>query len=270
MIFAIPRGRITYIGTTDTDFKGNKDQVLTNAADADYLLEAVNQAFPAIKLKKTDIISSWAGLRPLINQPNRKTTEISRKDEVFVSKSGLISIAGGKLTGYRKMAQKIVSVVATKLKKKYNTPSLRCRTKKIKLSGNTFNNENDVIHFCQRISDQLTPVGLTSFDAGYLVHNYGQQVNQILELFQTIKEEDPRLRLIKAELLFSIHHEMVLSATDFFIRRTGRLFFDMESVKKYATPVLYEMRIQLLWNLTRLEEEKRKLEAEIYHATCFS
>ena len=111
MIFAIPRGLITYIGTTDTDYTGDKNRILTNTQDINYLLDAANSAFPSINLKIKDIVSSWAGVRPLIHEEGKSASEISRKDEIFESETGLLSIAGGKLTGFRKMAEKIVDVV---------------------------------------------------------------------------------------------------------------------------------------------------------------
>jgi glycerol-3-phosphate dehydrogenase len=67
MIFAIPRGRVTYIGTTDTNYDGDKDRVFTSREDAQYLIAAVNATFPSVKLSLDDIESSWAGLRPLIH-----------------------------------------------------------------------------------------------------------------------------------------------------------------------------------------------------------
>ena len=96
MMFAIPRGKITYVGTTDTNFDKDKDNVKVDLADAIYLLSAVNNMFPKIELEMEDIISSWAGLRPLIHEEGKSASELSRKDEIFTSDTGLISIAGGK------------------------------------------------------------------------------------------------------------------------------------------------------------------------------
>ncbi|MDX1667761.1 MAG: glycerol-3-phosphate dehydrogenase/oxidase, partial [Saprospiraceae bacterium] len=107
MIFAIPRQRATYIGTTDTPYDGDPDHIPITSADVDYLVKAVNYMFPDVHLREADVESSWAGLRPLIHEEGKSASEMSRKDEIFESKSGLISIAGGKLTGYRKMAERV-------------------------------------------------------------------------------------------------------------------------------------------------------------------
>ena len=84
MMFAIPRGKVTYIGTTDTNYNSDKDHVTTELADAIYLISAVNNMFPNIELELDDIISSWAGLRPLIHEEGKSASELSRKDEIFM------------------------------------------------------------------------------------------------------------------------------------------------------------------------------------------
>ncbi len=114
MLFAIPRGKTTYFGTTDTDFHDLLENPLVTNIDVKYLIDSVNQAFPKLNISNSDIISSWAGLRPLIKKEGKKSTELSRKDEIFISTSGLISIAGGKLTGYRKMAERVVNLISNK------------------------------------------------------------------------------------------------------------------------------------------------------------
>ncbi len=110
-VFAIPADEVVYVGTTDTIYDGSDltwPPVLDH--EVQYLLGVVNAHF-ALGLQSSEVLSSWAGLRPLIAQPGKKTSEISRKDEVWVSRKGLITIAGGKLTGYLKMAEMVVEQV---------------------------------------------------------------------------------------------------------------------------------------------------------------
>src|SRR6185503_5990685 len=87
------------------------EHVTTSREDAEYLLRGISGTFSGLTLSIDDIESSWAGLRPLIHEEGKSASELSRKDEIFESKSGLISIAGGKLTGYRKMAERVVDLV---------------------------------------------------------------------------------------------------------------------------------------------------------------
>ena len=118
MVFAIPRENKTYVGTTDTFYEGDIAHPTVTTEDRDYLLNAINYMFPTVNIAAEDVESSWAGLRPLISEEGKKPGEISRKDEIVISDSGLISIAGGKLTGYRKMAEAAVDTVVKQLKEK--------------------------------------------------------------------------------------------------------------------------------------------------------
>src|SRR5207244_285033 len=85
MIFAIPRDGKTYIGTTDTNYQGDMEQPKMTRNDASYLLKAANEMFPTIQLVEDDIESSWVGLRPLIHEEGKSPSQLSRKDEIFIS-----------------------------------------------------------------------------------------------------------------------------------------------------------------------------------------
>ena len=141
MIFAIPRGNKVYIGTTDTNYKQDKNYPFADIEDVTYLLNAVNHMFPSVNLSVTDIESSWAGLRPLIHEDGKSPSDLSRKDEIFISDSNLISIAGGKLTGFRKMAERSVNVVCKQLSKEENRIFQPCTTADIQLAGGDLQTE---------------------------------------------------------------------------------------------------------------------------------
>lgn len=240
MIFAIPRGRITYVGTTDTNYDADKDDVRTDLADAIYLISAVNNMFPEIELGMSDIESSWAGLRPLIHEEGKSASELSRKDEIFTSDSGLISIAGGKLTGYRKMAERVVNRIAKKMEEEEGRKPGPCQTDTIPLCGNDFADFQQVKKYIKKVRGELALAGLAYHDAWYLVTTYGGQTERIMETFRGLKDADAHWRLLKAELHFCLEYEMVLNPLDFFIRRTGRLYFDIGSVRTYLDRVVGE------------------------------
>src|SRR5439155_743934 len=110
VMFAIPWRERTVLGTTDTDFVGSADDVAADAADVKYLCESGNGYFPGANLTTADVIATWAGLRPLIAAPpDVDESEISREHEVFTRPDGLVIIAGGKLTTYRRMAREAVA-----------------------------------------------------------------------------------------------------------------------------------------------------------------
>ncbi|SHI67428.1 homodimeric glycerol 3-phosphate dehydrogenase (quinone) [Arenibacter nanhaiticus] len=270
MMFAIPRGKITYIGTTDTKYDEDKDHVKTEIADAIYLISAVNNMFPTINLELEDVISSWAGLRPLIYEEGKSASELSRKDEIFTSETGLISIAGGKLTGYRKMAERVVNLVAKKMEEDHHRTLKECTTEKIPLCGNDFKSYKQVKKYISKVYKRIEADGFSKYDAWYLVTNYGKQTENILEIYAQENGDDQQLRMVLAELKFGVQHEMVHTPMDFFIRRTGRLYFDIESVKEFIEPVLAEFKIIFKLGDEVVEAYRAQLLADIKEHSDFS
>ncbi len=230
MIFAIPRNNITYVGTTDTVYNQNIDKPQCNKDDADYLLKAVNHIFPTLKLKLEDIESSWAGLRPLIFEDGKSASEVSRKDEIMVSESGLISIAGGKLTGYRLMAEKIVDLTAKRLNKDFGN----CLTKTHRLSGGEFENEEDFENTYKHFLQQGTIQNIHSEKIREWFFRYGKNTTALLNntLAMRGRFSDDAMLFDAAELQYGVEHEMVFYPADFLIRRTGKIFFDRPNAEK--------------------------------------
>tara|TARA_B110000259_G_scaffold85864_1_gene100113 strand:- start:5545 stop:7191 length:1647 start_codon:yes stop_codon:yes gene_type:complete len=270
MMFAIPRGKVTYFGTTDTNYQQDKDHVNTSLADAMYLISAVNNMFPDITISLEDVQSSWAGLRPLIHEDGKSASELSRKDEIFVSDSELISIAGGKLTGYRKMAERIVDLVSKKYERRFETKFKEIKTDKIILSGGEFANFSEVRSYVDAIHNRIAEVDFNEKDAEYLIYNYGKQTDIILQKFDDLMEEDQAKKLIKAEVWFCIENEMTCTPTDFFMRRTGRLFFDPNSVVLYKEFVLSEFKNYFSWNQETTEKHQKELDEKLIATVTFN
>jgi len=269
MMFAIPRGRVTYFGTTDTNYQKDKDHVEANLVDATYLISAVNNMFPDINISLDDVQSSWAGLRPLIHEEGKSASELSRKDEIFVSDTELISIAGGKLTGYRKMAERIVDLVGKKYERRFEKEFDEIKTKEIILSGGTFKNSSEVRSYIDAIHNRIAEVDFDEKDAEYLVHNYGKQTDIILQKFDDLMHDNMQEKMIIAEVWFTIHHEMACTPTDFFMRRTGRLFFDANSIKVYKKLVFSEFQKYFSWDDKTVEKHQKELEEKLKTATTF-
>jgi glycerol-3-phosphate dehydrogenase len=270
MMFAIPRGKVTYIGTTDTNYNSDKDHVTTDIADAIYLITAVNHMFPDIHLELDDIISSWAGLRPLIHEEGKSASELSRKDEIFTSDTGLVSIAGGKLTGYRKMAERVVNRIAKQLEEDHGRKLDPCTTDKIRLCGSDFKKFKHVKKFIAMVYDRIHDSGFSEYDAWYLVTTYGIQTETILERYAQLNSANPFERMIRAEAQFTIAHEMALNPMDFFIRRTGRLYFDIDSVRKFMEPVLEEFQTAYGYSSEEIDAFRAEMERELKEHSNFS
>ena len=270
MMFAIPRGKVTYIGTTDTHYTENKDHVTTDLTDAVYLIAAVNNMFPSIQLEMEDVISSWAGLRPLIFEEGKSASELSRKDEIFVSDSGLISIAGGKLTGYRKMAERVVNRVAKKLEEDHKRKTKACSTDQIPLAGNRFANYAEVEDYISEWEKKLETLGIEAYRAWYLVTNYGAQTEEIWSIFESLDRADIEERLLLAELEFCIQNEMVHTPEDFFVRRTGRLYFEIDSVRDHLELVIQTLQKSLGYEDQRSDEFRVRMNDLIEEHAVFS
>ena len=271
MMFAIPRGKITYVGTTDTNYDNDRDHVSTDLADAIYLISAVNNMFPSIELEMDDIISSWAGLRPLIHEEGKSASELSRKDEIFTSDTGLISIAGGKLTGYRKMAERVVDRIVTKMEDAGSDTLKECFTEKIPLCGNDgFKKFKHVTKYIAEIHIRIQPDGFSEHDAWALVTRYGKQTETILKTYAGLNDMDNKVRMAKAELHFCIDYEMVQNPMDFFIRRTGRLYFDIDSIRNLMEPILAEFKTIYKVDDAQILNWRETLQAELEEHSNFS
>lgn len=266
MIFAIPRQDITYIGTTDTTYKGDIGRPRTTQADVDYILKATNFMFPGVNLETKDVVSTWAGLRPLIHEDGKSPSELSRKDEIFVSSSGLMSIAGGKLTGYRKMSERIVDMVVKQLKSEDSAyHNLKdCQTKNMRLSGGDFDSQEAVEQFIVRRAGEATQIKVPGLYIKTLVHKYGTNTDKIIEkayeLYQEIPDAEARIQM--AELWYSVHNEMSTNLCDYLIRRTGRLYFERHTLGNLY-PKLAEMMAKLLgWDESKTLRELGKFKTE--------
>lgn len=122
-VFAIPRGAVTYVGTTDTTHEGGPEHwPEVNGDDIGYLLETINSHFRIEPVGAADVLATWAGLRPLIHQRGKSPKEMSRRDEIW-RQGALVTVAGGKLTGFRKMAEQTMAVVGEVLGRECTMPA---------------------------------------------------------------------------------------------------------------------------------------------------
>ncbi|WP_018342911.1 glycerol-3-phosphate dehydrogenase/oxidase [Cytophaga aurantiaca] len=249
MVFAIPREGKTYIGTTDTKYTGSFEEPGIEESDKKYLIECVTLVFPTVQLKEEDIESYWSGLRPLIRQKDSKSpSAISRKDEIFTSKTGLLSIAGGKLTGYRKMAERITDILAERLKDTYDIDS--CTTEKHMLYGGDIAKHGGLKAFIALKLPELTSEGIDALTATRLIRLYGSNIEHyVAELHQI----DERIALhnlpkwLKAQLQYTIKHEFVCKPEDFIIRRTADFYFRRNEAEGYYKELISCMQILLSW-----------------------
>ncbi len=265
MVLLIPRDGKTYVGTTDTAYTGDMVHPRVTVADRDYLMDAIALIFPELNVQTSDIESSWAGLRPLINETGKGLSQVSRKDEIWESESGLLTIAGGKLTGYRKMAETIVDLVATKLGKTYS-PS---QTKNMPISGGHVGGSKNFPSFLGQKAREGIMLGLDEERARFLVKKYGSNIDTLYDLMRRNRQAAQVSELpidIYAQVLYAITDEFARTPVDFFWRRTSALLFDIEWVHQWKAPIIELMHAQLDWSDEQKEKYRTNLEQHLHHA----
>lgn len=253
--FVVPwEGRVN-IGTTDTDYSGGKDFPQAEPDEIAEILNAINSYFPEANLDPSDVISAWAGLRPLISDANAKdTTKVSRKEEMIETADGLISIGGGKLTTYRAMAEHGIDLALKRLGKSADNRT----TKDIPISGG----EMSRVELDQTAKQLASHYNLPMDVTRHLAFSYGSNFDALVRLML----DDERLREplvtglphVKAELVYAARHEMAVSLTDALTRRT-RLAMLAGAASLEIAPVAAElMATELGWDEA---EQARQLES---------
>jgi glycerol-3-phosphate dehydrogenase len=267
MVFVIPRGASTYIGTTDTAFSKSIDNPRTTQEDRDYIIRAVNAMFPSVKLTNDDIRSHWAGLRPLIYEEGKGPSELSRKDETLVSASGLITIAGGKLTGFRKMAEKVVDLISQYLEHAEGRKFPTCSTDVITISGGENHGSTSFQEWKQEMLRIGAGQGVDNLIMQELIDTYGTNALKILKLLPDTRRvsPNPELQVIYAQLLYCVEEEMTVTAADFLRLHTGWSYFQLEKAETYAATVLQTLASSLSYNENQKREQQAMVDA-LFHS----
>jgi glycerol-3-phosphate dehydrogenase len=269
MVFAIPRDGKTYVGTTDTVYKGDIAHPRMTAEDREYVIDAINYMFPSLKITVKDIESGWTGLRPLIHEDGKDPSEISRKDEIWTSDSGLITIAGGKLTGYRKMAEIVVDLLVKKLNEEDGRTFSDCRTKTLPISGGNVGGSKKFPTFLKEKVKMGIQIGLSREEAEKLVKRYGSNVDEVFKyrknyMKNALEKEMPLY--VYLQLMYSLKEEMTTKPIDFFYRRTGTLLFDIKWATEWKGKVVAYMAAILDWTAEQKDTYQRELEKHLQDA----
>lgn len=251
-VFLIPWGDFALIGTTDTDFSGDLDSPAATSGDVDYLLDAARRAFPDAQIGQGDVISTFAGLRPLIKAPG-SAYAVSREHEVVESPSGLITVVGGKLTTHRLMAEQVVDRVQERLRADLGLETDReCPTQEA-LEG-------------AEIRDALArdPTGRVE---QHLLSTYGSDAARIL----AYAVEDPALAerivpglpYLMAEVPYAVHHEMALTLDDVLMRRTHVIHETRDGGLDRARTVAELMAARLGWSESEIDRQVSEYASQV-------
>ncbi len=236
VMFAIPWRDRTVIGTTDTDFEGTADDCHADLDDAEYLCRSANSYFPEANLTTDDIIATWSGLRPLINQEDvEDESDVSREHEIFVRNDGIVIIAGGKLTTYRRMAKEVVRATVKWLKRHdddFDPDLKRPRTKQRPLPG-AVGLADPTMEGVSKLARQITDEYRLDFEtADHLTRVYGVRARRIAKMIDD--NDDLGLRInrdlpyVWAEIDFAVEFDLAKTVDDVLARRVPLLLVGRE------------------------------------------
>jgi len=250
--FAIPRGKFTLIGTTDTDYDGTFEEVYCTQEECDYMTRSIKYYFPKAKVDNNDIISSYAGLRPLIREEGKSESEVSRKHLILKSDNGLWTISGGKLTIFRKMAEDLAEkLISHGL---IDIPFVPEFTKKSYLIGynrNEWENDKSKFNMDEDILD-------------YLYQEYGKGIYEIMEIIKNNPDLKQRLiedrPFIMGEIKYILEHEFAPKLIDVLYRRTEVWML----IHPKFQPEVAEKVANLMASYYGWDEETKKKEIDEY------
>ncbi len=253
VFFVIPWFGKTLIGTTDTEYTGDPDTVHVDQADVDCLLKAFNTYFPGHPLSSGNIISTFAGLRPLYQHGRKQASAASREHEIYTSDSGLITLLGGKFTTYRKIAEEVVNQVVKQWtgKKKFK----RSMTAILPLYGGHPSLQDRPLHEWNSI---LLRYELNQLQIQHLVRGYGSACFSVLDtLAETPQGNQPLCHLhphLVGELIYSAKVEKTKHLKDWFYRRTTIAWSECGG-RQCAEKSARILGFYLTWTPRRVAEE---------------
>ncbi len=278
VMFAIPWRTRVVIGTTDTDFNGSVDEVHATAEDARYLCESANAYFPTANFSPQDAISTWAGLRPLINEEAEDESDVSREHQIFVRDDGVILIAGGKLTTYRIMAKETVRAALNWLRDNRSETLddrkiVRPRTKKRPLPGAKGLDEASAKGI-KKLAKQLAAAHeLTRPLAEHLAWTYGVRAHKIARSIAAnpslgeLMQKD--LAHVWAEVDFAVHDDLAKNVDDVLSRRIPLLLVGREQGLDIAARVADRLAELLDWSPDQRDTELARYQQTVADSRRF-
>ncbi|MFA0442137.1 hypothetical protein BCU70_01850 [Vibrio sp. 10N.286.49.C2] len=256
-----------FIGTTDTTYEGDLNQVYPEKSDIRYLLNVANHLMPGAKLDEKDVVGSWAGLRPLIAPKGElNNSKTPREHQILQSKSGVFSIVGGKLTSNRVMAKQLLDKLVKHDRHQYLSPSLLpYRADKVVISGASINDNINTVEHAQSTRKMkyehnyllavLTDREVPRYVAEPWAKRFGYNALKVADIYVS----DPSYQrivsqrgLTVAEIRYCVLHEMACDLSDLLIRRTSEFFWDKNGGVEQVGVIAAVMQSLLGWT----EEEK--------------
>jgi glycerol-3-phosphate dehydrogenase len=235
-LFAIPHGQCTYIGTTDTFYPDPDYLQEVTSDEVGYLLGSANMVFNGEPLEAKDVVSVWSGLRPLISAKGKKPSEVSRRDEVMIGPCGTLSIAGGKLTSFQKMAARMVDLCEQLLGRKKTNPS---GTETEALPGGALKLS------LEALKSKVVAMGLSAEESARVTMLYGDEA---LNIFKDAYGP-------AVEAAYAVNNEGALLLEDYWERRSSRAAFDVDGGMAALEQAAMAMSKLLGWSDREREQQ---------------
>lgn len=264
MISVLLKKDKVYVRTEALPFNDHSN-VIVEEADKHYLLDAINELFPEVTLEVNDILSSWVGIEVSPTVDKKTINKSSSKDGIYVEESGLISVMGGALTSYRKVAAKVVDSIARQFKKEKGILYSLSETKSLPISGSEFDGTAGFEKFKQA-QLKRKDIPISTYQKHIYINRYGKNVEKIWGNYTNYYKEAERFNvdpLIFAELVYALVEECIYMPLDFFIRRTGDIYSDVDIVKENGPGILAFLSERLYWNKEETAYYKRELQLAI-------
>ncbi|MBL8916938.1 MAG: glycerol-3-phosphate dehydrogenase/oxidase, partial [Archangium sp.] len=268
VVFGIPWGLgRTVIGTTDTFFDGSPDKVEPTRDDVEYLLETANSYFPGVELKSDDVLSTWSGLRPLLapEDSSEGASAVSREHMIYDS-PGFVTIAGGKLTTFRRMAAEVVDRAIRQL-----NVSTKSTTATRPLPGAVgLVDSEEALH---ALTKSLETPGLPAGGAEYLAGEYGARAPALIERakkdLSAMERLDPELPSIFSQVDEAMETEMACTLDDMLTRRIPLVLRARDQGLGIAEKVAQRMATRLEWNAERTAAELARYRSVVASSRAF-
>ncbi len=271
IVFAIPRHEMVIIGTTDTDFQKDPLEVNTTPQDVEYLLNVAREYFPGALLKQNDIVASYAGVRPLVDDGAETESKTSREHLIIEDPQNVTFVAGGKYTTYRLMAEQTVE---TALKTFSLEDQIKFRNSQTKVALNPHATIEKLNEIEYRIAEIAKSEKISKTIAEVLFFRHGEEAYEILEkykktdlLFATKSTESQthsdKLLLWGLEAHQAIHQSMCFRLTDFYTRRAPLFLSHLDHGLSLLPTISKIFADELHWDQQKTLDECRALQAHI-------
>ncbi len=264
-VFVVPWQRALMIGTTDTAYSGDINNSLPEEEEVEYLLSVVNEYAGERKLKRTDVIAAWSGLRPLVGPTDKEmaessgssTSTLSREHYLFEGPENVVGLIGGKLTNYRILATHVIDKIISKLPQEERIKAGKSRTGEIMLGG--WGDKQGYLTKSAEISARARSLSLDPASLDHISSSYGADAIEILDLIKNdpflAKRICPDYPPILAEVVFVVKQEMALSLEDILFRRIRLGLVNQEQCQMAAAKVARLVQGIIGWDDQRAELE---------------